>query len=32
LSGRQNGPDSVKDLILKRKYLGDEISASELLI
>ena len=32
LSGRQNGPDSVKDLILKRRYLGDEISASELLI
>lgn len=32
LSGRQNGPDSVKELILKRRYLGDEISASELLI
>lgn len=32
LSGRQNGPDSVKEIILKRRYLGDEISASELLI
>lgn len=32
LSGRQNGPDSVKEIILKRRYVGDEISASELLI
>jgi len=32
LSGRQNGSESVKNIILKRKYLGDEISASELLI
>ena len=32
LSGRQNGSDSVKDLILKRKYIGDEITASELLV
>lgn len=32
LAGRQNGADSVKTFILKRKYLGDEISASELLI
>ena len=32
LSGRQNGADSVKQFILKRKYLGDETSASELLI
>jgi len=32
LSGRQNGSESVKDLILKRKYIGDEITASELLV
>lgn len=32
LSGRQNGPDSVKEIILKRRYLGNEITASELLI
>jgi hypothetical protein len=32
LAGRQNGSDSVKDFILKRKYLGIEISASELLV
>jgi len=32
LSGRQNGIDSVKDAILKRRYLGEEISAQELMI
>jgi len=32
LAGRQNGSDAVKNFILKRKYLGAEISASELLI
>lgn len=32
LSGRQNGADSVKELILKKRYIGAEISASELLI
>ncbi len=32
LSGRQNGADSVKELILKRRYIGDEIKASELLV
>jgi hypothetical protein len=32
LSGRQNGADSVKEVIQKRRYLGAEISASELLI
>jgi len=32
LSGRQNGADSVREFILKRRYVGDEISASELLI
>lgn len=32
LSGRQNGADSVREFILKKRYVGDEISASELLI
>lgn len=32
LAGRQNGPESVRDFVLKRKYVGDEISASELLL
>lgn len=32
LTGRQTGADSVKDFILKRRYIGNEISASELLI
>lgn len=32
LAGRQNGPESVRDFVLKRKYIGVEISASELLL
>ena len=32
IAGRQNGPEQVKEFIAKRKYLGNEISASELLI
>lgn len=32
LAGRQLGSDAVKDYILKRRYEGAEISASELLI
>jgi hypothetical protein len=32
LCGRQNGPESVRDFVLKRKYCGEEISASELLL
>lgn len=32
LAGRQLGSESVKDFILKRRYIGDEITASELLI
>jgi len=32
LAGRSSGSDFVKDHILKRKYLGNEISASELLV
>jgi hypothetical protein len=32
LAGRQFGSDHVKDFIQKRKYIGQEISASELLV
>ena len=32
LSGRSHGPDYVRDFVLKRKYVGNEISASELLV
>lgn len=32
IAGRQNGADSVKDFVLKKRYIGEEISASELLI
>lgn len=32
LAGRQLGPDSVKEFILKKKYHGNDISASELLV
>jgi hypothetical protein len=32
LSGRQNGPESVRDFVLKKRYVGDDISASELLL
>ena len=32
LAGRQFGPDCVKDLVLKKKYHGSEIAASELLV
>jgi len=32
LSGRQLGPESVKDFILKKRYLGNDIAASELFI
>lgn len=32
LAGRQVGPDSVKEFILKKKYHGNDISASELLV
>jgi len=31
LGGRQNGPASVKDYVAKRKYLGTEIMAHELI-
>jgi hypothetical protein len=32
LSGRQNGSESVREFVLKRRYVGIEISASELLL
>jgi len=32
IAGRQNGHEHVKDFIQKRKYIGSEITASELLI
>lgn len=31
LAGRQNGTDSVRDHIVKRRYLGNTISAEELM-
>ena len=32
LAGRSQGPDHVKEFIVKRRYVGHEISASELLV
>jgi len=32
LAGRSSGPDYVKEFIIKRRYIGNEITASELLI
>lgn len=32
IAGRQNGIESVREIVLKKKYIGEEISASELLI
>ena len=32
LAGRQFGSDAVREFILKKRYVGDEISASELLV
>lgn len=32
LAGRSNGADYVREFVLKKKYLGNEISASELLV
>jgi thioredoxin reductase len=31
LGGRQNGPESIRDYIAKRRYIGRPISAEELL-
>lgn len=32
LAGRQYGMDYVKEFVVKRKYIGNEITASELII
>jgi hypothetical protein len=32
IAGRANGSDHVKEFIIKKRYLGNEISASELLV
>jgi hypothetical protein len=32
LSGRSNGHEFVKDFIQKKRYIGADISASELLV
>lgn len=32
LAGRSTGSDHVKEFILKRRYVGNEISASELMV
>jgi len=31
LAGRQNGADSVRDYVVKRRYVGKTISAEELI-
>jgi hypothetical protein len=32
IAGRQNGHDCVKDFVQKKKYIGSDITAAELLI
>lgn len=32
LTGRQSGADSVKEFVVKKRYVGVEISASELFV
>ena len=32
LAGRQLGSDAVKEFIIKKKYIGNDITASELLV
>lgn len=32
LAGRKSGPESVREYIVKNRYVGKEISASELII
>jgi hypothetical protein len=32
LAGRQLGSDAVKEFIIKKRYEGNDISASELLV
>lgn len=32
ICGRQNGHESVKEFVQKKRYIGSEITASELLV
>jgi hypothetical protein len=32
LAGRQQGSELVREFVLKKRYIGNEITASELLI
>jgi hypothetical protein len=32
LSGRQHGSESVRDFVIKKRYCGNDITASELLV
>ena len=32
LSGRQLGPEAVKEFIVKKRYIGADIAASELFV
>ena len=32
LAGRQKGPDHVREFVLKRRYLGEDILANELIV
>jgi len=32
LSGRQNGLDHIKEYILKKRYIGKEIAATEVIL
>jgi hypothetical protein len=32
LAGRQHGSEIVRDFVLKKKYVGNDITASELLV
>ena len=32
LAGRSQGPESVREYVLKKRYIGNEISAFELLV
>ena len=32
LSARKNGPGYVREFIVKRRYLGNEITATELIV
>lgn len=32
LAGRSMGPEHVREFVLKKKYIGNDIAASELLV